>query len=151
MIRKYKAGFVALAFLGALSGFTSCDEEKDQYLDEYATILYFNNAGEVLQTLYKTGGNTTYKVVVNKAGSNLKANAEVTAQLMSQASLSIYNEMIGTDYVILPSSCFNMDDKKVLSFTSEESYKSLGVEFYTDEIYKLDKSINYVLPLELIN
>ncbi|MGL5318478.1 MAG: BT_3987 domain-containing protein [Bacteroidales bacterium] len=148
---KYKIGFVTLALSALISGFTSCDDEKDKYLDQYATILYFNKSGEVPVTLYKTGENTNYSVIVNKGGANLKAATEVSAQLMSQASLDIYNEIAGTNYVMLPASCFDMTEKQRLAFSSKEDSKSITVEFITDEIYKLDQTTNYILPMELID
>ncbi|MGL4805335.1 MAG: BT_3987 domain-containing protein [Bacteroidales bacterium] len=148
---KHKIGFVAMTLLAVSSLFIGCDDNKDQYLEDYSTILYYKNAGDVPVTLYKTGENADYNIVVNKGGYNLKATAKVTSQIMSDAALNIYNEMHATNYVALPASCYSMDPTQVLSFTSSEDVKLVNVEFYTDKIYDLEPGINYVLPLELVD
>ena len=35
-------------------GFVACDDNKDEYLSDYSTIVYFRNSGEIPLTLYKT-------------------------------------------------------------------------------------------------
>ncbi len=148
---KHKLGLVAMTLLAASSLFIGCNDNKEQYLEDYSTILYYKNAGDIPLTLYKTGENANYNVVVNKGGYNLKATAKVTSQLMSDAALNIYNEMHETNYVALPASCYSMDPTQVLSFSSSEDIKLINVEFFTDKIYDLDKDVNYVLPLELVD
>ena len=52
-------------------GFVACDDNKDEYLSDYSTIVYFRNSGEIPLTLYKTGEDTEYQLTVNKSGSDL--------------------------------------------------------------------------------
>lgn len=45
-------------------GFVACDDNKDEYLSDYSTIVYFRNSGEIPLTLYKTGEDTEYQPIL---------------------------------------------------------------------------------------
>ena len=148
---KQKITLIIFSLLIFITAFTGFDNGKSEYLDDYRTILYYNSAGEVPLTLYKTGENTTYEVCVIKAGVDLKATTEVTSQLISETKLADYNASQGTKYVLLPADCYVMESTSNVIFNIDDTKQLIGVEFITDKIYELDKTIDYVLPMELIN
>ena len=56
---------------------TACEDGKDEFLDDFSTILYFRNSGEIPVSVYNTGEDANYQVVINKGGSELNAVTEV--------------------------------------------------------------------------
>lgn len=138
----------SLAFvLGVIS--TSCEDNKEEFLSDYSTILYFRNSGKLPLTLYKTGEDTDYQLIVNKAGSELGAATKAEIAVMDQNALDVYNAENGTAYVALPANCYQLGESQ-LAFGSGDSYKHVKVTFKTDDIYKLS-SANYVIPVQLVN
>lgn len=140
----------ALFLFGLLFAQTACEDNKDEFLGDYDTILYFKNSGAVALTLYKTGEDTPYQLIVDKAGSNAAATTEVEIAVMDANALSIYNAENGTSYQALPATCYELGATS-LNFASSELYKHAEVTFKTDNIDALPElSIgNYVLPLQL--
>ena len=80
-------------------GFVACDDNKDEYLSDYSTIVYFRNSGEIPLTLYKTGEDTEYQLTVNKSGSDLASVTDVEVAVLDDAALDAYNAQNGTSYV----------------------------------------------------
>lgn len=133
--------------LGVIS--TSCEDNKEEFLSDYSTILYLRNSGDQPLTLYKTGDETDYQIIISKAGSNQSAVTEADITVMDQNALDIYNADNGTTYVILPASCYQLGNTQ-LSFGSDETFKHVNVTFKTDLIYDLPPA-DYVLPVQLVN
>ena len=128
------------------------DDGKEDYLDEFDTILYFRNSGELPATFYATGDDAVYELIVNKAGVNRSAVATVDVQSLTDEALAQYNAVQRTDYKALPQDCYEYDVEK-LNFLSSDSYKDVRVTLKTDKIGKLQKTdaANYVIPLQLCN
>lgn len=146
-MRKNKL-FIGLAAMLLLTQ-SGCEDNKGEFLDDFSTILYFKNSGEVPLTLYKTGENTDYTIIVNKAGSDLTATTDVSVTVMDQSSLAVYNAEYGTMYKEIPANCYTFQDDK-LQFASTETYKNLKVSLITTEIDKLEASEStYVIPFEM--
>lgn len=142
------ASFTALFLLE-----TACvDDSKEQFLDEYNTILYFRDSGELPAEFYSTGEEGTYKLVVNKAGSDIRAVASVDAGIMSEAELAAYNEVQGTEYKVLPGEYYNCDASH-LDFSSSESFKSINITLQVTKIGELQRNSEsgFVIPLQLRN
>jgi hypothetical protein len=68
---------------------TACEDGKDEFLDDFSTILYFRNSGEIPVSVYNTGEDANYQVVINKGGSELNAVTEVSIGTMDDAWLYI--------------------------------------------------------------
>lgn len=132
---------------------TACEDNKDEYISDYSTVLYFKNSGDVPVTLYRTGEDDNYKLVIDKAGSDLKAQTEVTATVLDNTALAIYNSENGTDYHLLPANCYEVAENTTVSFGSSDLYKVVDVTMKTEEIYKLaaPESGSYVIPFQLVN
>lgn len=78
-------------------GFVACDDNKDEYLSDYSTIVYFRNSGEIPLTLYKTGEDTEYQLTVNKSGSDLASVTDVEVAVLDDAALVL--TMHKTDFL----------------------------------------------------
>lgn len=133
---------------------TSCEDYNKDHLDEMVTQLYFRNSGEIPLTLYRAGLDDTYKVVVNKAGYDLSAQAEAKIDLIDEIDLEIYNTEQGTTYTLLPNNCYELPTDLNFSFGSDDLYKNFDVTLKTENIYGLMTSqpdVTYVLPLQLVS
>ena len=111
---------------------TACEDNKDEYISDYSTVLYFKNSGDVPVTLYRTGEDDNYKLVIDKAGSDLKAQTEVTATVLDNTALAIYNSENGTNYHLLPANCYEVAENSVVSFGSSDLYKVVDVTMKTE-------------------
>ena len=100
----------------------SCEDNREQYLDDYSTILYFRNSGEIEYSIYKTEEMTKYAVAIAKAGSDKNAKTTVEMKVMDEVMLAEYNENQGTHYKILPSGCYSIETGN-LTFAATEMYK----------------------------
>lgn len=154
-MRSHMKKNILLALFSSLLVFTqiACDNYKDEYLEDFNTILYFRNSGEVPITLYRTGEDDIFKIVVNKAGSKLETQTNASILILDESALAIYNAEKGTKYKALPSNCYEIKDALKCTFGSSDTYKTVDVIMKTDNIYQLqlqDKS-SYVLPIQLID
>lgn len=130
----------------------SCEDNKKQFLDEFETVLYFRNSGELPVATYLTGDNVTYDLVVNKAGTNTSSIASVEIASMDEEELNAYNTIYKTNYKVLPKDCYCFDLTQ-LTFSSTESYKSVTISLNTKKIKEVrdtDDS-NYVIAMQLFN
>lgn len=129
----------------------ACNDNKDEFLDDYRTILSIKNSGEVPLTLYKIEGeNGEYHAVINKGGSALKATTSVQAEVMDESAMDIYNLENSTDYVILPANTYELGQTD-LRFASSDLYQHINVQFKTEQIYALPEvEGEYVLPIRLV-
>lgn len=144
-----KKKIILMSLLAAFV-WAGCENNKEEFLDEYSVRTYFKNSGVEPLVLYKTGENTQYTAVINKAGSDLQATASVTVGVMNEVELSLYNETNGTDFTLLPDHCYQLDAEKILNFTSSDTYKHFGVTFKTGEVEQLQSTnptFSYVVPL----
>lgn len=148
---KKKILFISLA-AALLLTHSACEDGKDEYLSDFSTILYFRNSGEIPLSVYRTGDDTNYKVIINKSGSSLNAVTEVNVNVMDDAALAIYNAEQQTSYKALPANCYELEATK-FSFSGKELYKTFGVTLKTELIYNLPvlDNASYVLPLQLQN
>lgn len=136
---------------GCLLTHTACEDGKDDFLSDFSTIVYFRNSGELPLTIYKTGENTDYQLIVNKSGSELEASTSLNIGIMSDASLTAYNASEGVNYKALPASCYSFDSSP-LQFGAADLYKTVNVSLITDQIEQnTGTDATYVIPFELYN
>lgn len=142
--------FVALA-AGLMFSATSCDDGKDEFLSDFSTIMYLRNSGELPVTVYKTGNDTEYNLIVNKAGSQLGAEASVDVEVMSDATLLAYNTENGVNYKALPKECYSIEGNKV-TFGSSDLYKYVKVSLRPEVMENhIKDDATYVIPFEMVN
>ncbi|MDR1004540.1 MAG: DUF1735 domain-containing protein [Prevotellaceae bacterium] len=130
---------------------TACEDNRDEYLSDFDTILYLRDSGEQLYTVYKTGEDTTYIVSVDKAGWKDKATAQVKIRVMDDAALTAFNVLDGSSYKAFPAELYSFTGGQ-LDFAGKDLYKRLPVELYTDEMddfLKAHEGDTYVVPIEI--
>lgn len=128
---------------------TACEDNRDEFLSDFSTILYFRNSGEIAVTLYKTGENTDYNLTVNKSGSNLGATTTATITAMSKAALQAYNLSHGYNYQALPATCYTYTGGEV-TFGSSDLYKQVTVSMNPELVEEnIGADGIYVIPFEI--
>lgn len=145
--------FMTCLAVASFFGMSSCDNEKliGEFLDEYDVILYFRNSGELQSTFYITGEDGQFQLIVNKAGSQKTASADVSIRTLDNVELKAYNESNGTNYEAIPEEYYSYDSEH-LTFTASDYYKSVTVTLKTEQIGDLlatHKEANYVIPVQL--
>lgn len=141
----------------------SCEDHRNDYMEEYQTMAYFRNGGEQQLALYRTGEDGIYAIPVVKAGRNLSGTISVELLPMDQDQITLYNAVNFTNYTAIPSYLYDFLDEKeqeldvypvTLNFASDEKSKIVKVRLKTNRIRALmdahpDKS--YVLGLQLFS
>ncbi len=102
-----------MSLLGLMVGTTACEDNKDEFLSDYATTMYIRNSGEQAITCYITGEDTKYNLSVVKAGNDEKALSDAEISVMDAAQLAVYNSENATDYIMLPSNCYEFNTETV--------------------------------------
>lgn len=139
----------AILATGCLLTHTACEDGKDDFLSDFSTIVYFRNSGEQPLTAYVTGDNIDYKLIVNKAGSELNRTSSVKIAVMSEAALQAYNTLNGNDYKAYPSSCYTFENGDI-SFSSSDLYHTRKVSINPSELENyVTSDATYVIPFEL--
>lgn len=153
---KYLSIFAAAAFL------TGCEDSRNEYLEDYQTLIYFRNGGEQDITLYRVGEDTFYSIPVCKGGRNLEGTATAMVVSMSQTQMDIYNMDNNTSYTQLTDEYWDfveydnedvtLDEPVELAFTSSDSWQAVKVRMHTNEISALEEANpdkDYVLALQV--
>lgn len=139
---------ILMSLLGFILGSTSCEDNKDEFLDDYSTVMYIRNSGVQDVTCYITGEDTPYKLSVVKAGHDTQAVSDAKISVMDAAQLAVYNNENGTDFVLLPTDCYEFASTTDLTFAPGELYKLVDLNFKPANVKALGEG-NYVLPLAL--
>lgn len=141
--------FKAIILCLTLVPLGSCDDGCEDYLDQYASVLYFKNDGEQHVTIYDTSSEVGCEFTVIRAGYNSKKNSTVDVSVLDAVNLQIYNAENDMDYKLLPADCFKLETS-TLEFNSSDDHKKVKVLFNIDKIKGLSSN-NYTLPLVLNN
>lgn len=137
-------------FIALLSLFYSCDNKsKEEFLDDYSSILCFLKSGEQDVKMYNTGDPTTHTISISKAGYNIGATATAKVEVFSQADLDAYNSDNGTSFKVLPENSYEFLSDLNLNFKSADTYKTVDIVFKSDIINPL--GTEYILPLALVS
>lgn len=139
---------IFMSLLGLMVGATACEDNKDEFLSDYATTMYIRNSGEQKVTCYITGEDTKYDFSIVKAGYEDKAISDAKISVMDAAQLAVYNSEHGTDYVLLPGDCYEFCTETNLTFAANDTYKTVGVNLKPSQVKELGAG-NHVLPLLL--
>lgn len=145
--------YIKYLFLCLFAFLIACEDNWEQYWDDYSTILYFRNSGEIECPLYKPEETTPYAIAIVKAGTNQEISTSVDLSLMNENMLAEYNNIYGTHYKVLPTNCYDFETGRI-NFNSTDMYKKLDMTFYTDPVNALqtgNEETEYVVPLFLSN
>lgn len=155
---------IAVALLVAAIGLSSCEDHRRDYMEDYLTMAYFRNGGEQEISLYRTGEDGFYNLVVCKSGADLQGTITVEMIPMNQDAVTIYNSMNYTDYTAIPRYLYSFwtEDEKteitanplVLTFGPDQSSQVVKVRMQTNAIRALmdvfpDRT--YVLGFQLFS
>ncbi len=114
------------------------------------SLVYFTNGGIHPLTIYDSGEATfSLKVGIYKS-SGTEKTATLTVGVLSETTLDDYNEANGTDYSLLPPTCYTIDNLQ-FAFAKGETNKELSVTLKLAEIKALMETAaaEYVLPLAI--
>lgn len=132
--------------------YSACEDGKDEYLNDFSTILSFRNCDEIPLTVYRTGENSNYQLIVNKSGVSSNNTAFASIEIMDEATLSIYNAENGKSYKKYPEDCYSFNGNKLIEFGATESYQTRDITLLTEKILENNqKDNNYVIPFMLYN
>ena len=147
-MKKTVGYYIAVGLLPFL--LAACEDNREQYWDDFSTILYFRDSGEMACQLYTPDDEATCSVSVVKAGTDAKAATSVDVEVMDEAALAAYNAAEGTRYALLPADCYDFEGGH-LAFASSDLYKRLEARFHTAPVSTLlagaQPGTDYVLPL----
>ena len=88
----------------------SCEDHRNDYMDEFKTMVYFRNGGEQSLTLYRTGENGIYRIPVCKSGSDLNGTASAIVMPFDEGQMATYNITKETSYSLIPSDLWSFVD-----------------------------------------
>lgn len=141
-INRIIAGFLLLC------GLAACEDNREEFMEPYSTVVYITNSGESEVALYKTGESALYKLGIYKAGAFNGNGASAEVKVMDAANLQLYNAENGTAYELLPADCYTMGNSRV-DFVSGENNRYVDITFKTETIDLLPAGTEYVLPVVL--
>lgn len=152
-MNKYIATFAT--FIATIILF-SCNDGLDtdaMYPEKYGCVLYLNNADIVNKhTLYTLKDTDVIPISIIKTGFNEKAAVKAKLNLLSQAALDAFNSTSGTNYVLLPESCYSLSNLDLdVNFTPSDRYIVKDLLVNVKKIQELisQSGETYVLPIEL--
>ncbi len=125
-------------------GFFSCEDYLNQ--DELEDQLYLQKSGLVDAEIFNWG-TFTYNLPVIKSG---KGNHTATVELyVDETILSTFNEVNGTNYVLLPENCYIIKES-VINFLDEDYRKMFLIDFKPENLIALQgDGKTYVLPCHM--
>lgn len=145
-----------LLLIGCLIGLGACtdsDYELSKIVpEEYHKILYVNNSGKQLLTLYDTGSDQQYTISIFKSGSDPTLTAHAAISVMPQDQIDEeYSIPEGVDYSLIGEECYSLETTEV-NFGSSDRYKLINVFFKPQQVKETMESNPdkvWVLPLQV--
>jgi hypothetical protein len=121
--------------------------------DQYHKVVYFKNGGKQNLSLYTTQSGYKDSLVIVKAGSDPNLKADVNVKVLTQQEVdSIYSNVEGVDYKVIPSDAYSFDEGQELAFDKGVTGKYYPVTIDPVKIYqqiKANPDAKFVLPLQL--
>lgn len=143
-----------LSMLGSLLlTMGSClSDGKDNYLDEYKSMLCILNSNEQDLTFYNNGESVTYNITIDKGGNDLNTVASALLKVLNEFDIEYYNGENKTDFKPLPEDCYALPEDMSVSFGEQDLYLVKTVTFFPEKIAALPTGdFTYVLMIELAN
>lgn len=129
-----------------------CESYDDFIPAKFDTILALKETGEKDIRLYSTGEDGEYTFTVLKGGVK-DAAAQAEIQVMSEVELSLYSQLVGRTYTLLPESTYEVQNAAI-SFGNTEGYRVQNIVLKTNAIGELiqnNQEADYVLPVKLVS
>lgn len=129
-----------------------CESYDDFIPADFNTILALKEVGEKNISLYTTGEDGEYSFTILKGGVK-DAPAQAEIHVMTEAELTLYSQLVGRTYTLLPASVYEVQNTSV-SFGNTDSYQVRSIRLKTNAIGELKKNnpnTDYVLPVKLVS
>lgn len=141
--------YIVLLFCGLMTLSTSCEDGDTKFNnDEYSTILYLGNSGEIIIDFYNLNTDFVYTTSIRKGGTSPEGTATALLRILEQEEMDIYNREHGTTFQILPKEYYTMPTD--FSFDAEDGSQVVNITFKKEIGFDLDTEANqYVLPIRL--
>ena len=129
-------------------GITSCEDPGDPQFenDEFTSVLYLKDSGQVPVDFYNVNEDIVYVTGIGKGGTDPSIERSCLLSVFTQEEMDAYNLENGTDFVLLPSDCYEFTHE--YSFEGATGNQPVNINLKT-AIGELAKDIQYVLPLRL--
>ena len=147
--------FILVVLIGVFVASCSNSEYNLDNLvpDQYHKVVYFKNGGKQNLSLYTTQSGYKDSLVIVKAGSDPNLKADVNVKVLTQQEVdSIYSNVEGVDYKVIPSDAYSFDEGQELAFDKGVTGKYYPVTIDPVKIYqqiKANPDAKFVLPLQL--
>lgn len=122
----------------------ACSEEMEYLQEDYASVVYMKDEGQIDINFYNIGQDMTYNTQIRKGGTNVDLTGEVELNVWTKEDLIKYNTERGTHYELLPPSFYTLPEK--VHFTAKQEAAPIAIVLHKD-IGDLDG--DYVLPVVL--
>lgn len=129
-----------------------CESYDDFIPADFNTILALKEVGEKNISLYTTGEDGEYSFTILKGGVK-DAPAQAEIHVMTEAELTLYSQLVGRTYTLLPASVYEVQNTSV-SFGNTDGYQVRNIILKTNAIGELKKNnpnADYVLPVKLVS
>lgn len=114
--------------------------------DQWESVLYLNESGQVSVDFYNAGVDVEYTSSVRKGGTDPAVERTARLRLYTEEEMASYNDIWGTDYTILPEGYYTMPEEFV--FGADDQAIDYTITFDAS-IGSLDRSRTYALPIVL--
>lgn len=155
-----------LSAAACLAGLAACEDHRSDHLEDFQTMAYFRNGGEMDIVLYRTGEDHVEDISVCKAGRNVQGEISVQVIPFDKAQMDAYNYINESLYTMLPSDLFAFKTAKTggsylgnqecveLDFGPTDSYLLLHLELDVEGILALQTAnpdTDYRIGLQLFS
>ena len=130
-----------------------CEDPHTAHMEDFQRLIYFRNGGVQTLAITRIDAQMVMSIPVCKSGRNLEATGTALIGVMDQTQLDIYNMRYGTDYKLLPETCFTLSSNELI-FGSSDSYRTVDLTIDTEKAFAEYESIvadgmTPVIPLQL--
>ena len=126
----------------------SCTDDRNNFMvgDSFGFVNNIDIEGSEPYLPFATVSllNEEYKVGIYKSGKGM--SAATVALNVSEVALAEYNELNGTDYVVVPSGMYELSSSRI-TFAQNETVKFLDITWNASELYALDHTRSYAIPV----
>ena len=129
---------------------TSCEDPGEVHFDDdsFSSTLYLKDNGLQEVDFYNVNKDLIFSTIVGKGGTDNDIARTAAVRLFTQEEMDAYNKLIGSDYVLLPSDCYEFNQQYAFEAGVESQPLDITLKAAIGE---LDQDQEYVLPVKLIS
>ena len=80
--------------------------------DSFSSTLYLKDNGLQEVDFYNVNKDLIFSTIVGKGGTDNDIARTAAVRLFTQEEMDAYNKLIGSDYVLLPSDCYEFNNRR---------------------------------------